>query len=103
MLEDYKTTANREYFACESAVVSVLKLNGFSSPAEHKRIWKESRNLEPNPARLLQELYDLRLQADYGKQSFIVPLSRENVEEYLKKVRWLIAKLKEKYGLPSEA
>ncbi len=60
-LNDFKTSANREYFACESAVVAVLKLKGIYAPKEHKKIWEKSVLVEQGLKQLLRELYDLRL------------------------------------------
>jgi len=92
-LNDYRTAANREYFACESAVSAVLKLKGIKARKEHKDIWDKAAFVCPDGKRLLRELYDLRLQADYGKASFIVPLSQEIAEEYLVRLKAFVGKL----------
>lgn len=98
-LDDFKTAANREYFACERAVVAVLKLKGIRAPSVHKKIWEKSALVEQNSIHLLRSLYDLRLQADYGKSSFIVPLNMQTAEEYLEKVKSFIALLEKKYKM----
>ncbi|MDD4878417.1 MAG: HEPN domain-containing protein [Candidatus Nanoarchaeia archaeon] len=98
-LNDYRTAANREYFACESAVCAVLKLKGIAVRREHKDIWVKSAFISQNAKSLLRELYDLRLQADYGKASVITPLSYDIAEEYLEKVKEFIGILGKEAGI----
>ena len=100
-LGDLKTTANREYFALERAIVSVLLMENKKVSKNHKKIWEMSRVLDLNVDvfNLMRKLYDLRLQADYGKTSHIVELSEGNVINYLSQVELLIKRIREKYNL----
>ena len=100
-LNDIKTVANREYFAMERAVIVSLLIENKKVPKNHKEIWEMSRYLDfgINVSELMRKLYDLRLQADYGKISDIVELNKENVANYLKEIELVIKKIKEKYKL----
>ena len=100
-LGDLKTVANREYFALERAIVSVLLMENKKVSKNHKKIWGMSRflDLDVDVFNLMRRLYDLRLQADYGKISDIVELSEENITNYLNQVELLIKRIKEKYKL----
>ena len=100
-LGDLKTVANREYFALERAIVSVLLMENKKVSKNHKKIWEMSRVLDLNVDvfNLMRKLYDLRLQADYGKTSHIVELSEGNVINYLSQVELLIKRIREKYNL----
>lgn len=96
---DIKTAANREYFALERAVVSCLMIKFDKDLKNHQKIWELSKNLDAGVSDLLRELYDLRLQADYGKSSEIVALNEKVIKNYLEKIETLLKKLKEKYKL----
>lgn len=96
---DIKTAANREYFALERAVVSCLMIKFDKDLKNHQKIWELSKNLDAGISDLLRELYDLRLQADYGKSSKIVALNEKVIKNYLEKIETLLKKLKEKYKL----
>ena len=100
-LNDIKTVANREYFAMERAVVSALLIENKKVSKNHKKIWEMSKFLELgfDVSNLMRQLYDLRLQADYGKISDIVELNEDNVVYYLKQLELVIKKIKEKYKL----
>jgi len=92
---DINTAANREYFAAERAVVALLKIKTGREFKNHKNIWNASRilNLGVDVYGLLRSLYDLRLQADYGKEFSIVPLTKESARDYLIKVKALLEKI----------
>lgn len=98
-LEDYKTAANRAYFAAESVIVAVLKFNSKPVSKNHKNIWTYSKllNLETDTFDLLRNLYDMRLQADYGYVSDIIKLDKENLDKYLAKVKGLFQSIISKY------
>lgn len=96
---DLKTTANREYFALERAIVCVLLMENKKVFKNHKKIWEMSKSLDLDVFSLMRKLYDLRLQADYGKISDIVELNRGNVIDYLNQVELLIKKIRKKYNL----
>ncbi len=99
-LNDYKTAANRAYFTAESAVIAALKFNSHPTPKEHKNIWTYSKllKLEIDTFILLRDLYDMRLQADYGHVSDIVELNKDTLNEYLSKVKNLLASIQSKYN-----
>lgn len=65
----------------------------------HQKIWELSKSLDTGVFDLLRELYDLRLQADYGKSSEIVVLNEMVVKDFLDKIEALLKKLKGKYKL----
>jgi len=100
-IKDIKTVANREYFAMERAVVVALLIENKRAPKNHKEIWEMSRYLDLgiNIHELMRRLYDLRLQADYGKISNIVELNEQNVKYYLDKIELIMKKIKEKYNI----
>lgn len=94
-LDDVNTAANREYFAAERAIVALLHAKTGQKFKEHRKIWDASRvlSLSSDTYKLLRELYDLRLQADYGKAFSIVPLTKENVKAYLQRIRALLKEI----------
>jgi len=96
---DFKTAANREYFALESAVVCCLIVKFDKELRNHQKIWELARDLDSDAYDLLRELYDLRLQADYGKASEIVELNEKIVKDYLGKIEGVFEKFKKKYKL----
>ncbi len=100
-LDDYKTAANRAYFTAESAVVAALKLSSKPTSKIHKNIWTYSKllGLEIDTFSLLRDLYDLRLQADYGNSSEIIELTSETLNDYMAQVKELCNMLKLKYNL----
>ena len=100
-LGDFKTSANRSYFTAESAVIASLKLSSKPVSKNHKNIWELSNLLEVgiNTHDLLRELYDLRMQADYGYMSSEKILDKETVSAYLLKVKELLNAIKKKYKL----
>lgn len=98
-VNDFKTAANRGYFALERVVVCCLIIEFNKSLKNHQRIWELSRGLGMGIYELLRELYDLRLQADYGKSSEIVELDEKIVKEYLIKIEETFEKIRRKYKL----
>jgi len=96
---DFKTAANREYFALESAVVCCLIVKFDKELKNHQKIWELSRELDSGVYDLLRELYDLRLQADYGKAFEIVELNEKIVKDYLGKIEGVFEKFKKRYKL----
>lgn len=89
---DINTAANREYFAAERAIVALLEVKTEQEFKSHGKIWDASRTLDLSVDiyELLRKLYDMRLQADYGKEFNIVPLNKESVKKYLVKVKALL-------------
>ena len=100
-LDDYKTAANRAYFTAESAIIAALKFNSQPVSKNHKNIWTYSKllSLEIDTFSLLRELYDMRLQADYSNISYIIELSKDNLNIQLSKVRDLLKEISDKYKL----
>ena len=85
----------------ERAVVSALLIENKKVSRNHKKIWEMSKFLDMDfdVYTLMRKLYDLRLQADYGKISDIIELNDDNVIYYLKQLELVIKKIKEKYKL----
>jgi uncharacterized protein (UPF0332 family) len=98
-VNDFKTAANRGYFAMERAVVCCLIIEFNKSLKHHQKIWELSKDLDFDVYDLLRELYDLRLQADYGKISDIVELNERVVRDYLNRIETLLNKIKGRYKL----
>jgi len=100
-LNDIKTVANREYFTVERAVVAMLLIENKKVPRSHKKIWEMSKilDLDFDVYDLMRKLYDLRLQADYGKVSNVTELNRDSVIYYLKQLELIIKIIKDKYKL----
>jgi len=79
-----RTSANRLYFAFEKAVISYLLFNQKKVPKNH---YNHLRNL-----------YDLRMQADYGNVSLFVEFNKKIVEKNIFLSEKLIKKIKERLG-----
>lgn len=84
---DIFTAANRIFVACENAVYVILKLKFGSSSTSRIRIITRLKEVDEFAKEAYDESYDLRVQADYGRISKIIPLTKENVEKVLEKVR----------------
>ena len=90
-----RTSANRLYFALEKAVVSYILFKGHEIPKTHQKIWEfSSTMLGEEYYSALRELYDLRMQADYGRISVFLELSLEVLKNKLVKVESLIESIK---------
>lgn len=94
-LGDIETSANRMYFSAERASAAWLKKNNVPVPPDHQQIWFLSKKIAipTNSHTLLRELYDLRLQADYGKRFEIAVLNKETIKSYLNKTRKLLEEI----------
>jgi len=91
-----RTSANRLYFAFEKAVISYLFFKKIKIPKNHQKIWEISAEyLGEEYYSLLRNLYDLRMQADYGAVSIFVNLTEKILNENLVRVESLINKIKE--------
>jgi len=100
-----RTSANRLYFALEKAVVSYILFKGHEIPKTHQKIWEfSSTMLGEEYYSALRELYDLRMQADYGRISVFLELSLEVLKNKLVKVESLInnIRLRLKDDAPNE-
>ena len=90
-----RTSANRLYFALEKTVIAYFYFRKIKIPKNHQKLWElSSELLGENYYLLLRELYDLRMQADYGNVSIFAELSVKNVKENIDKVENLINELK---------
>ena len=90
---DYFTAANRVFVACENAVYVMLKLKFGSSTISRFKIITKLKDIDKEAKEAYDESYDLRVQADYGRKANIFPLTNENVEDALKKVRSILQKV----------
>ncbi len=91
-----RTSANRVYFALEKAVIGFLLFKGLEVPKNHQKIWDVSSELLGEDSyQLFRELYDLRMQADYGTESIIVEFNEKIVMEKINKVNNFINMIKD--------
>ncbi len=51
------------------------------------------KDVNPKLKSMYDRAYDLRVQADYGREATVVPLNKENVENILVEVRSFIEQL----------
>ncbi len=92
-----RTSANRIYFAMEKAVTAYFYFKKIRVPKNHQKLWELSAKTPGEEYySVLRNLYDLRMQADYGSASVFVGLNIENIKENINKVEDLIYKLKQK-------
>ena len=94
-----RTSANRLYFAFEKAVISYLLFNQKKVPKNHQKIWELCAEvLGENYYNHLRNLYDLRMQADYGNVSLFVEFNKKIVEKNIFLSEKLIQEIKERLG-----
>lgn len=92
-----RTSANRLYFALEKAVIAYLYFKKIGIQKNHQKLWELSdKLLGKEYYSLLRELYDLRMQADYGNISVFADLNIKTIKENIDKTESLINKLKSK-------
>lgn len=89
---DMLTAANRVFVACENAVYILLKLKFGSVSVSRMRILTRLGDIDLNARTTYDTTYDLRVQADYGKEAKILPLTKENLSKTLNDVRQLVEK-----------
>ena len=90
-----RTSANRLYFALEKAVIAYLYFKDVKVSKNHQKLWELSDSLLGKEYySLLRDLYDLRMQADYGNISVFADLNAKTIKENIDKVESLISKLK---------
>lgn len=85
--EDIDTTANRTFVACENAAYVLLKTRFGSTSVNRQRILNKLRKINPEAKKAYDLSYDLRVQADYGREPTLLELNRENMLTVLKKVK----------------
>jgi len=100
-LGDYKTVANRSYYAVFSAMRAVLALDGFDSK-KHSGIISEFRKnylktgiLDPSLSGIIDSLVEIRQGSDYD-DFYIV--SHEEVIEQLSGARLFVSEIKAYLG-----
>lgn len=92
-----RTCANRLYFSFEKAVVSYLLFVGKKVPKNHHKVWELCAEfLGENYYVHLRNLYDLRMQADYGNSSVFVKFDKKIIESNLILSEKLIKQIEEK-------
>lgn len=96
--KDVLTASNRLFVACESAIYALLKQKYGSISMSRERILSRLKEVDEHLKEIYDKSYDLRVQADYGKQSKITPLTEENVKSMLLEVTKIINSVKEKLG-----
>lgn len=84
---DILTAANRTFVACENAVFVLLKSKFGSVSISRTRILTNLREINPKAKEAYDESYDLRVQADYGREAKALPLTKENLLLTLQKVK----------------
>lgn len=96
---DYKTVANRSYYAVFAAMRAVLALDGFDSKkhsgiiAEFRRTYIKTGVFPVELSDIIEELFNVRTESDYD--DFFL-LSKEEVTEQLKNAKIFINNI-EKY------
>ena len=94
--KDFLTAANRLFVACESALYGLLKQKYGSISMSRERILSRLKEVDEHLKEIYDQSYDLRVQADYGKQSKLMPLTKENVQFILEETTKIINQVKEK-------
>lgn len=96
---DYKTVANRSYYAVFAAMRAVLALDGFDSKkhsgiiAEFRRTYIKTGVFPVELSDVIEELFNVRTESDYD--DFFL-LSKEEVTEQLKNAEIFVNSI-EKY------
>ncbi len=91
---DLLTAANRSFMSCENAVYVMLKLKYGSSSISRMKIALKLSEIDKEIKELYDLSYDLRVQADYGRQERVIKLTRENLEISLNQVKQLVERAK---------
>lgn len=100
-LGDYKTVANRSYYAVFSAMRAVLALDGFDSKkhsgiiAEFRKNYLKTEKLPKKLSPMIEALVEIRQGSDYD--DFYI-ISKEEVYEQLQNAKIFISEV-EKYLL----
>src|SRR3989338_10120567 len=96
--EDLLTAANRVFVACENTAYVLLKTKFGSTSVSRKRILTKLKEIDPKLKLLYDQAYDLRVQADYGREEILVPLNKENVKKTIDEMGNLLSDVKKKYS-----
>lgn len=84
---DILTAANRIFVACENSVYVLLKSKFGSCSVTRTRILTQLKEIDPLLKEIYDKSYDLRVQADYGRQSKYLPLTKENLGKVINDVK----------------
>jgi len=95
---DYKTVANRAYYAVFSAMRAVLALDGFDSKkhsgiiGEFRKSYIKTGCFPAEMSDIIDSLFSVRQSSDYDDFYLI---SREEVTDQLEKSKYFVSKIKE--------
>jgi uncharacterized protein (UPF0332 family) len=87
---DILTAANRNFVACENAVYIILKSHFGSTSISRIKIATKLTEINKEYKQIYDISYDLRVQADYGKQQRLLPLTKDNLSKSLEQVKQLV-------------
>lgn len=87
---DIFTAANRNFVACENAVYVLLKIKFGSSSISRAKILTRLKEISSEAKITYDNSYDLRVQADYGREARVLTLDKENIEKIIKETKKLI-------------
>ncbi|MBL7147452.1 MAG: HEPN domain-containing protein [Nanoarchaeota archaeon] len=87
---DILTAANRTFVACENSVYILLKSKFGSTSVSRMKILTRLKEIDPEAKDTYDKSYDLRVQADYGKEAKILPLNKETMNKILEKVKSMV-------------
>lgn len=93
--EDLLTAANRLFVACESAVYAFLKSEYGSVSVSRERILTRLKEIYSQMKDVYDKSYDLRVQADYGRESRHLPLTKINLQILLVNITGIIQRVEE--------
>ena len=85
--EDNLTAANRTFVACENSVYALLKHKFGSASLSRIKILTRLKDIDAELKETYDKSYDLRVQADYGKEAKLIPLTKENLKDVLENVK----------------
>lgn len=93
--ESLRTSANRLYFSFEKAVVAYLMFKKIKVLKNHQKVWELCAEfLGEEFYNHLRNLYDLRMQADYGNVSQFIKFNKDILKNEIRKTDILIKKVK---------
>ncbi|MBU0628066.1 MAG: HEPN domain-containing protein [Nanoarchaeota archaeon] len=84
---DILTAANRAFVACENTAYVMLKSKFGSTSVNGAKILTKLKDINPSMKETYDRSYDLRVQADYGRESRYLPLNKENLAKVIKEVK----------------
>jgi uncharacterized protein (UPF0332 family) len=92
-----RTSANRLYFSFEKMIISYLLFKKIIVPKNHQKVWELClEHLGEEFYSHIRELYDLRMQADYGNISKFVEFNKKILDNRIKESEKMIKKIRGK-------